>query len=94
MRHDPAALPLHVAPDQVGNGGSLLLNEMGHAIDGHEAVIRFNGGVTRGFEQWVGSHTTIRILNTQHIGFHEFDDEILLQHATSMATMEEVLIYK
>ena len=32
----------------------MLLNEMGSDIDSHEAVIRFNGGITRGFETWVG----------------------------------------
>ena len=41
----------------MGNGGSLLLNEMGKEIDSHEAVIRFNGGITKGFESWVGIAT-------------------------------------
>uniref|UniRef100_A0A061R6Q7 Beta-galactoside alpha--sialyltransferase 2 n=1 Tax=Tetraselmis sp. GSL018 TaxID=582737 RepID=A0A061R6Q7_9CHLO len=78
----------------VGNGGSLLMNDMGATIDRHQAVIRFNGGITRGFERWVGSRTTFRILNTQHIGFQELNGEILLQHATSLSAMEDALVHK
>ena len=65
----------------VGNGGSLLLDTRGGEIDAHEAVVRFNGGVTKGFEQYVGTNTTFRLANTQHMGFHE-RDEIVLQHIT------------
>jgi hypothetical protein len=46
---------------QVGNGGSLLLSAGGAEIDAHEAVIRFNGGVTKGFERHVGHTTTVRL---------------------------------
>jgi hypothetical protein len=42
----------------------------------------------------VGSRTTVRVLNTQHIGFHEFEDEMLLQHATNQHTMEAVLVHR
>eukprot|EP00873_Tetraselmis_striata_P035977 jgi/Tetstr1/456241/TSEL_043003.t1 len=88
------AMPKFESCAVVGNGGSLLLNEMGAEINAHQAIIRFNGGITKGFEKHVGSRTTIRILNTQHIGFHEFPDEILLQHATNLGTMEAALIYR
>ena len=47
----------------VGNSGTLLESEMGAEIDGHDTVIRFNGGVTEGYEQFVGTKTTFRILN-------------------------------
>ena len=57
---------------------------MGTLIDKHEAVIRFNGGVTVGFERHVGSRTTVRFANTQHMGFHEKGKgEIIMQHLTS-----------
>jgi hypothetical protein len=65
----------------VGNGGSLLLHTRGGEIDAHEAVLRFNGGITKGFEAHVGTKTTFRLANTQHMGFHE-RDEIVLQHIT------------
>lgn len=75
----------------VGNGGNLLLAEHGHAIDAHDAVIRFNGGVTKGFELHVGSKTTVRIANTQHMGFHELDSEIVLQHVTQKKMLPKAM---
>ena len=44
----------------VGNGGSLLLYELGSTIDMHDVVIRLNAGPTNGFETHVGSKTTLR----------------------------------
>lgn len=55
----------------VGNGGSLLLHKLGKRIDAADAVIRFNGGITKGFETHVGTKTTVRLVNTQHLGFYE-----------------------
>mmetsp|Transcript_43600 Transcript_43600/g.52740 ORF Transcript_43600/g.52740 Transcript_43600/m.52740 type:complete len:500 (-) Transcript_43600:385-1884(-) len=74
----------------VGNGGSLLLYEAGAEIDRHEAVLRFNGGITKKFEKYVGSKTTIRLANTQHMGFHEKEDEIVLQHITMEGAMDKL----
>ena len=47
----------------IGNGGVLVHNEYGDAIDRHDAVFRFNDGPTQGFEKLVGSKTTFRIIN-------------------------------
>mmetsp|Transcript_39355 Transcript_39355/g.125552 ORF Transcript_39355/g.125552 Transcript_39355/m.125552 type:complete len:325 (+) Transcript_39355:183-1157(+) len=47
----------------VGNSGSLLESQYGEDIDAHDMVIRFNAGVTDGYEQFVGQKTTFRILN-------------------------------
>jgi hypothetical protein len=71
----------------VGNGGSLLLRTLGSRIDAADAVIRFNGGITAGFESHVGSRTTVRLANTQHLGFYESADELLLQHVTVEKSM-------
>ena len=78
----------------VGNGGSLLAHELGTEIDGHDAIFRFNGGPVRGFERHVGARTTIRLANTQHMGFREFDDEVVLQHVTTEQSMAAVVILK
>ena len=47
----------------VGNSGVLLQREDGAAIDGHDAVFRFNDGPTEAFEKYAGSRTTYRFLN-------------------------------
>ncbi|QDZ21642.1 sialyltransferase [Chloropicon primus] len=47
----------------VGNGGNLLETQFGRSIDEADAVIRFNAAVTDGYEEFVGSKTTYRILN-------------------------------
>jgi hypothetical protein len=46
----------------VGNGGVNLLAHHGAAIDAHHAVFRFNDGPTDGWEDWVGSKTTYRLV--------------------------------
>ena len=78
----------------VGNGGSLLLRESGREIDAHDAVIRFNGGRTKGFERYVGSKTTVRLVNSQHMGFHESEKELLLQHVTIEKNMDVFMKFR
>ena len=86
--------PMFASCAVVGNGGSLLANELGAEIDSHDAIIRFNGGPVRGFERHVGSRTTMRLTNTQHMGFREFDDEVVLQHVTTEPSMVSVVALK
>mmetsp|Transcript_54755 Transcript_54755/g.173911 ORF Transcript_54755/g.173911 Transcript_54755/m.173911 type:complete len:269 (-) Transcript_54755:133-939(-) len=74
-KHDSCAV--------IGNGGGLLLHKFGAEIDNHEVVIRFNGGPVKGFEDHVGSRTTWRLCNSEHFGFHDGEDETVLQHVTN-----------
>lgn len=46
----------------VGNSGNLRQSGSGKLIDSHDAVIRMNKAVTRGFEQDVGNRTTHHFL--------------------------------
>jgi hypothetical protein len=57
--------------------------QLGAAIDAHAAVIRINGAPTVGFEELVGSKTTLRLVNRHHFGFYESDKEVVLQHITT-----------
>lgn len=57
----------------VSSAGSLLGSRLGSEIDAHQAVLRFNDAPTQGFEQDVGSRTTVRLLNSQLLSRPEFD---------------------
>ena len=51
----------------VGNSGSLLrVKGLGSVIDAHELILRYNDGPTRGYEDYVGKRTTIRLLNRKY----------------------------
>ncbi|KAI8498325.1 hypothetical protein Bbelb_242690 [Branchiostoma belcheri] len=49
----------------VGSGHGSRLHTYGREIDGHDAVLRFNCAPTESFEEFVGSRTDIRLINTQ-----------------------------
>ena len=73
----------------VGNGGSLLLYEHGDIIDAHDAVFRFNDGTGKEpYSKYAGSKTTVRLVNSQHRGYRESDEEIVLQHLTAPAHLK------
>lgn len=52
----------------VGSGGSLVGKREGFAIDEHDFVIRMNEHPTRGFEQDVGTKTTLRLFYPESSG--------------------------
>jgi hypothetical protein len=78
----------------VGNGGGLLLKENGAFIDSHSAVFRFNGGLVRGFEAFVGARTTFRLANFDHFAFHEDGapavEGAVLQHVTRPEALQKM----
>jgi hypothetical protein len=49
----------------VGNAPTVLGREDGPRIDDHDAVIRFNDGVSDGFEPHVGSRTDLRVFGAR-----------------------------
>ncbi|XP_059804648.1 beta-galactoside alpha-2,6-sialyltransferase 1-like isoform X2 [Hypanus sabinus] len=57
----------------VASAGSILKSSLGKEIDAHDAIVRFNGAPTIGFESDVGSRTTIRIVNSQWFKHPEYD---------------------
>jgi hypothetical protein len=67
----------------VGNSGALLDDEFGEDINKYDTVIRFNAAPTKGFEKSVGSKTTIRIQNVDHLGYKERQDVALVFSARS-----------
>ncbi|NXO04803.1 SIAT1 sialyltransferase, partial [Rhinopomastus cyanomelas] len=49
----------------VSSAGSLKSSHLGQEIDNHDAVLRFNGAPTKGFQEDVGQKTTVRLVNSQ-----------------------------
>lgn len=49
----------------VSSAGSMKSSRLGKEIDSHDAVLRFNAAPTVGFENDVGSKTTLRLFNSQ-----------------------------
>lgn len=51
----------------VGNSGNMLLDNYGSDINKKSCVIRFNDAQTKGYEDNVGTKTTIRIMNCHYL---------------------------
>jgi hypothetical protein len=73
----------------VGSNGNVRNNEnFGKEIDKHDVVIRFNDAPTVGYEDVVGSKTTIRIQNSDFCakgerGSKDFGNEICMHYTAS-----------
>jgi hypothetical protein len=52
----------------VGNSGLMTIREWGNDIDTYDVVVRFNHAPTEGYEKYVGSKTTLRIVNGHCFG--------------------------
>ncbi|XP_007437220.1 beta-galactoside alpha-2,6-sialyltransferase 1 [Python bivittatus] len=55
----------------VSSAGSMKQSHLGAEIDSHDAVLRFNGAPTKGFQVDVGEKTTLRLVNSQLITVEE-----------------------
>jgi len=62
----------------VSSGSALKGKKYGMTIDEHGVVIRLNNAPTIGYEEDVGSFTTLRLTNTQYEGVREYEDETVL----------------
>jgi len=78
----------------VGSSGLLLFHQQGAAIDAHQAVVRFNAAPTAGFEEFVGTKTTVRFVNRLHFGFQEKTTETVLQQVTTEEALQQFLTLK
>jgi len=71
------------------SGGILLRYKHGPRIDEHDMVLRFNDAPTRGFEDFVGTKTTFRLVTVDKAGFHEGDEMVIMQ----MQSKAGLLVY-
>ena len=61
----------------VGSSGSVTDNKHGDLIDSFEDIVRFNTAITEGYEMYVGSRTTLRIVNNVVLGCHYNGDKFV-----------------
>lgn len=62
---DPTRSKVYSSCALVGNSGVMLVAKQGKAIDAHDMVFRFNGAPTKGLEEYVGSRTDFRLVNSK-----------------------------
>lgn len=68
----PSDLPFKTCA-VISSAGSLFNSKLGTFINDHDLVMPFNHAPTAGYEEDVGSKTTIRIINSQVLSKPEFD---------------------
>lgn len=73
----------------VGNSGIVLRHKNGARVDEHDAVIRLNDAPTVGFEDYVGSKTTFRLVTVDKARFVEGDEIVIMQ----MQSKAGLLVY-
>mmetsp|Transcript_29231 Transcript_29231/g.82481 ORF Transcript_29231/g.82481 Transcript_29231/m.82481 type:complete len:589 (+) Transcript_29231:164-1930(+) len=76
----------------VGGSGILMRYEAGAEIDGHEMVLRFNSAPTKGYQEHVGSRTTYRVCNGEHLNFKE-GNETVIHHLKARSFLRKLMLY-
>uniref|UniRef100_A0A061SDD0 Beta-galactoside alpha-2,3-sialyltransferase (Sialyltransferase 4A) n=2 Tax=Tetraselmis sp. GSL018 TaxID=582737 RepID=A0A061SDD0_9CHLO len=76
----------------VGSSGILLRSAAGGEIDSHDMVLRFNAAPTRAYERHVGTRTTYRICNGEHLNFRE-GNETVIHHLKATSFLAKLLLY-
>lgn len=77
----------------VFNSGLVLKRQWGHQIDAADIVIRVNFMPTNGFEDHVGSKTTIRVLGREWL-FQEKDEILIRTYNSKGYTQSDIVNYQ
>lgn len=77
----------------VFNSGLVLKRQWGHQIDAADVVIRVNFMPTSGFEDHVGSKTTIRVLGREWL-FQEKDEILIRTYNSRDYTQSDIINYQ
>lgn len=77
----------------IGNSGVLLDNKLGEEIDNHDLVIRCNLARVKGFEEHVGSKTSIRCIAGKSF-WHNLQDKFEAFDNNFIPNLNETLIIK
>jgi hypothetical protein len=85
---DPTRTKVYGSCALVGNSGVMLVAKQGAAIDAHDMVFRFNGAPTRGLEEYVGSRTDFRLVNSKWTESRETASETVLWNMRAASALE------
>jgi hypothetical protein len=54
-----------------------------------QSIFSWSGILLVARQEYVGSRTTVRLVNRENFGWREYDDEITLQHITTETLLRE-----
>ena len=76
----------------VGSSKSILKKNFGKEIDTYQDVIRFNKSPVKNYEKFVGSKTTIRVVNNVVFEFYQSQDNSNQKDTGSINFLEKTKI--
>ncbi|XRB18794.1 glycosyltransferase family 29 protein [Pseudoscourfieldia marina] len=76
--HGPAGFQVFRTCALVSSSSAMAKSGLGREIDQHDVVMRINNAPVRGFEDDVGSKTTLRYTNNYSEGFREQENETVV----------------